>query len=72
MSQPRRKVEKSAPSLPAGQVMTRGKQPGEEPSLAAKRRYTLDELLAQCDATAEITADDRAWLDAAPVGREVL
>ena len=34
--------------------------------------YTLDELLAQCDENA--TADDRdlAWLDARPVGNELL
>ena len=37
----------------------------------SKSRYTLDELLAQCDPTAEITAEDRAWLDAAPIGREL-
>lgn len=35
-------------------------------------RYTLDELLARCDATAEPTADDREWLAAAPVGGELL
>jgi antitoxin ChpS len=34
--------------------------------------YTLDDLLAQCDAAAEITDDDREWLDAPPVGRELL
>lgn len=35
-------------------------------------RYTLDELLAQCDETAELTADDREWLDAPAVGRELI
>lgn len=35
-------------------------------------RYTLDELLAQCDATAEISEEDREWLDARPVGGELL
>jgi antitoxin ChpS len=35
-------------------------------------RYTLDELLAQCDASTEITDEDREWLDAPPVGRELL
>ena len=34
--------------------------------------YTLDELLAQCDATAEISAEDREWLDAPAVGGELL
>ena len=35
-------------------------------------RYTLDELLAQCDASAEESAEDRELLDAKPVGRELL
>lgn len=35
-------------------------------------RYTLDELLAQCDTSAAITDGDREWLDAPPVGRELL
>jgi len=39
---------------------------------AAKTRYTLDELLAQCDPSAEVTEEDRAWLDSAPVGGELL
>ena len=34
--------------------------------------YTLDELLAQCDASAEFSKEDRAWLDDKPVGRELL
>jgi antitoxin ChpS len=37
-----------------------------------RRRYTLEELLAQCDATAELSAEDREWLEAPPVGRELL
>ncbi|MBL8443547.1 MAG: antitoxin [Zoogloeaceae bacterium] len=39
---------------------------------AARPRYTLDELLAQCDASAEISEEDREWLDAHPVGGELL
>lgn len=34
--------------------------------------YTLDELLAQCDPSAEPTVEDRAWLDEKPVGNELL
>ena len=34
--------------------------------------YTLDELLAQCDPSAELTLEDREWLDAKPVGSELL
>ncbi len=38
----------------------------------ARRRYTLDELLAQCDPQAPASEDDRAWLDAPKVGGELL
>lgn len=33
-------------------------------------RYTLDELIAQCDPAAP--DDDRAWIDGTPAGREDL
>ena len=35
-------------------------------------RYSLDELLAQCDETAPSSAEDRDWIDAKPVGNELL
>ncbi len=35
-------------------------------------RYTLEELLAQCDASAELTGEDQAWLNDKPVGAELL
>ncbi|WP_300157345.1 antitoxin [Solidesulfovibrio sp.] len=35
-------------------------------------RYTLDELLAKCDASAAISREDRGWLDDKPVGDELL
>lgn len=38
----------------------------------ARPHYSLDELLAQCDASADITAEDRVWLDGKPVGGELL
>lgn len=41
-----------------------------EPTL--RPRYSLDELLAQCDASAEVSAEDHAWLDSKPVGSELL
>ena len=34
--------------------------------------YSLDELLAQCDDTASPSDEDRAWIDAEPVGHELL
>ena len=33
-------------------------------------RYSLAELMAQCDAGAPLSAEDRAWIDAPTVGRE--
>ena len=37
-----------------------------------RRRYTLEELLAQCDDTAEPAEEDREWLATRPVGKELL
>jgi antitoxin ChpS len=37
-----------------------------------RRRYKLDELLAQCDPAAELRGEDRERLHARPVGRELL
>ncbi|MCA1793247.1 MAG: antitoxin [Desulfobacteraceae bacterium] len=37
-----------------------------------RTRYSLDELLAQCDESAEISEEDRAWLESKPVGSELL
>ena len=34
--------------------------------------YSLDELVAQCDEAAPPDTEDRAWLDARPVGNELL
>lgn len=39
---------------------------------STKSRYTLDELLAQCDSEAELTAEEREWLDAPRVGNELI
>jgi antitoxin ChpS len=35
-------------------------------------RYTLDELLSQCNPSIEQSAEDGEWLDAKPIGRELL
>lgn len=39
---------------------------------SAKRRYTLDELMGQCELEAPMSDETRAWLDDPPVGREAL
>jgi antitoxin ChpS len=36
----------------------------------ARRRVTLDELLAKCDPSAPLSDDERAWLDTPSVGLE--
>lgn len=38
----------------------------------AKPRYTLAELVAQCDPDAPLSTEDKAWLEAPPVGDEAL
>ena len=35
-----------------------------------KKRYKLSDLLAQCDPTLPITAEEREWLDTGAVGHE--
>ena len=37
-----------------------------------RRRYTLDQLLAQCDPKAKRSNADREWLHSKPAGRELL
>ena len=35
-------------------------------------RYTLDELLAQCEQDIDISEEDREWLEAPLVGRDLI
>jgi antitoxin ChpS len=38
-----------------------------------RQRYTLEELLAQCDASQPLSSADRQWADTSvPAGRELL
>ncbi len=39
---------------------------------SCRPRYTLEELLAECDPTQPFTDEEREWLDARPVGRELI
>jgi hypothetical protein len=39
---------------------------------ASMKRYTLNELLAECDPNISLSQEDRAWLDLPPAGRELL
>ncbi|HBP30190.1 MAG TPA: antitoxin [Advenella kashmirensis] len=38
----------------------------------ARPHYALDKLLTQCDTAADFALKDRQWLDAKPVGGELL
>ncbi len=40
------------------------------PAHAPKDRYSLSELMAQCDLNAPLSEEDRAWLDAPTFRRE--
>ena len=37
-----------------------------------RRRYSLDELLAQCKPSARRSREDRDWLAGRPAGRELI
>ena len=37
---------------------------------ATRHRYTLSELMSQCDPDAPLSVEDQAWLDAPSLGRE--
>jgi antitoxin ChpS len=37
-----------------------------------RRRYSLDELLAQCGRSARRSREEREWLASPPVGRELI
>ena len=46
----------------------------EDGALVVKRvrpHYTLDQLLAECGRRGRASKEDRAWLNALPVGREL-
>ncbi len=38
----------------------------------ARPKYRLADLIAQCDAKAKSTAEDKAWLNDGPAGNEVI
>ena len=41
-------------------------------TLPARRRYTLEQLLAQCDFSKRLGKEERDWLDAPRAGREAI
>jgi antitoxin ChpS len=70
-------------AVPPGLLEILGLQPGAKVGLTVKSgrlvvepqhrpRYTLEELLAQCNPKAPRSRQDRDWLDAKPVGGELI
>ena len=57
------------PGAKVGLAIERGRLVVEAPK---RPRYTLDELVAQCDSKARRTKEEREWLDNKPVGRELI
>ena len=40
--------------------------------IVRRRKYTLQELLDQCDFSIPMTDEEREWIDAPAVGREII
>lgn len=53
-----------------GQPLALSIEDGALVARPAKKKYTLTELLAQCDLSKPISVEEREWIDAAPVGLE--
>jgi antitoxin ChpS len=58
-----------APDAPVG-LSIKGGRLVVDPK--GRRRYSLDELLAQCKPSARRTREEREWLANPPVGRELI
>ena len=43
-----------------------------DPSVAERPRYRIDDLVAQCDASAPLSEDDETWLGNRPAGGELI
>jgi len=56
--------EKVGLTLKDGQLIIKPKK--------TKPKYKLDDLLAQCDHNAEFSEKEKQWLNANPVGRELI
>ena len=57
--------------LKVGQAMTINTMPDGSITLVPKRKYSLDQLLAQCDSKAPPPRDMGLWERSRPVGQEV-
>lgn len=58
--------------LSAGTAMDMTVEQGKLILQPARKRFKLDDLLAECEPEAPLSAEDRAWLDDAPKGNELI
>lgn len=63
---------KESLDLKAGSMLDVVAKDGQLVAKRARPKYTLDELIAKCDPTASYPDEAREWIDAPPVGREIL
>lgn len=43
-----------------------------DPGIHDRQRYRLEDLLAECDATAPVSPEDQTWLSDKPAGNELV
>ncbi len=53
-----------------GQSVALSVEDGALVARSAKKRYSLAALMAQCDLSQPVSAEDREWIEAAQVGLE--
>ncbi len=58
--------------LSAGSTVILETEGGKLTIAPARPRYTLDELLGQCDPDAARSDEERSWLEDEPVGNEAI
>lgn len=58
-------------SVKGGQVIAEPVSQKQKPIKVRPPKYTLDELLQGYDADKPLSAEEKAWMDASPAGKEV-
>lgn len=58
-------------SVDDGKMIIEAVEPAKPVPRFREPKYTLDDLLVGADATAPLGEEERAWMDAPPMGREV-
>ena len=58
--------------LGVGDALTLTVEDGRLVAAPQRKHYTVEELLAESDYSEPLSRDEREWVDAAPVGRELI